>query len=314
MPLVEFTISVPDASSTSLIFDKIQVWRASSESGTYADITADEPTYASISGSIAGPFNINGLSLSIELNGAEAVEITFSGSNPISHDDVIESINGVFTGLASEVPTDTNKVRLTSDISGTRSVIQLSGSAASILGLSTTRVSGKAPRPLLSSTTEDYLFRDFDGQPTYWYKTRFYNSSTHAVSAFSSPQKGGDGEALSSSFAVTGTVALSDLTGSPIVARRIIFVPVAPLTVNNGSGVNYGILPSVDRMEAFTDLNGVATISLIKGLRLKVFIEGTTFQREFTVPDDDFDILSVASSEPDPLSIVESPPLPIRMS
>jgi hypothetical protein len=70
----------------------------------------------------------------------------------------------------------------------------------------------------------------------------------------------------------------------------------------------------VNRIEVFTDQNGRAAVTLVKGQVLKVFIEGTTFQREFTVPTADFDVMTVATSRPDPLSIVETPPMPIRVS
>lgn len=49
--------------------------------------------------------------------------------------------------------------------------------------------------PILSGVT-DYVYEDEDGRTTYWYKFRFYNSTTSAVSAFSDAQLGAVDPAL----------------------------------------------------------------------------------------------------------------------
>ncbi len=314
MSIIEFSIHVENPAQISAVFDRIQVWRSETENGTYVDITDNEVTSAIVDGSVAGPWNLNGQAMTVFLDLAPSQTINFSGTDPLILQDVIDQINDIFSGLAEEVPTDTGKIRLRSKQTGTASAIYLTGASVALLGLSATKVNGKAARLLISPNTEDYLFRDFDGLESYWYKTRFYSSETNAVSDFSPSFLGGAGSALDSSFTVTGKIALSDMTGAPIVGRRIILVPVAPQVIDAGGGVNYGILPSVDRVILTTDGNGKASASLVKNQRLKVFIEGTTFQREFVVPTADFDILTVASVQPDPLDIVQAPPMPIRVS
>ncbi len=312
MSIIDFEVHVDNPANVLAIFDRIQIWRATSEEGTYTDITANDPAAAVLDGTVTGPWDLDGLSLTVVLNMAAAQVITFDGDE-LSLQDVLEQINNVFTDFALEVPTDTDCVRLISSVLGTQSSIIVSGSAASVLGLPTSKVNGKGARLLLSASTEEYTFRDFDGDISFWYKARYYNSVTGAVSAFSTAQPGGAGTGLSSDLKVTGSLALVAIDGSPIVGRRIIFVPIGTQLIED-SGSNFGILPSVDRVIATTDANGVASLSLVKGQRLKVFLEGTTFQREFVVPDDDFDILEVASAEPDPFSIVVAPPSPIRVS
>jgi hypothetical protein len=314
MSIIEFSIHVENPEQISALFDRIQVWRSDTESGVYADITSDDPTSALIDGTVAGPWNLSGQSLTLSLDLAPSQIITFTGTNPLQLATVLAQINAAFPGLAKEVPTDTNKIRLQSANTGTSSAIQMAGAAAATLGLSTTKTNGKAARLLISSNTEDYTFRDYDGLESLWYKTRFYSSTSGAVSDYSASRMGGPGAGLGSQFLVTGKVALATATGDPVVGRRVIFVPVGPQVISDGDGNNYGVLPSVDRITAYTDSNGRASVSLVKGQRLKVFLEGTTFQREFIVPSTDFDILTVASAEPDPLSIVSAPPMPIRVS
>lgn len=321
MPIIELEIDIPDVQQVIALYDRIELFRSPDEDGTptpFAAITSIDETSAVLDGSISGPWSLNGQSLSIILDGAPSITVNFSGSNPFSLSTVKTVINSAFSSLSSdlatEVPTDTNRLRLTSPSTGTQSILQISGTAATTLGLSTNKVNGKSACPLLSANTEIYVFTDFDGQPSFWYKARLLNSETGAVSDFSSPFLGVDGTGLTSSFLSIGKIALSDSSGNPIVARRIIFVPVSSQVIPDGSGNNYGVLPSVDRIVVFTDNNGRASISLVKGQRLKVFIEGTTFQREFVVPSVDFDILTVTTTQPDPLSIVIAPPLPIRVS
>lgn len=314
MSIVELSIHIDDPILQVALYDRIQVWRSTTELGTYVDITSNEQTPAAIDGTVPGPWNIDGLSLSVILNNADPRIINFSGNEPIPLVEVLTQINLVIPGFASEVPADTGELKLTSPTVGTQSVIEVTGTAAAVLGLSTDHINGKAARPLLSENTEDYLFRDYDGDSTFWYKTRNYSSITGAVSLFSEPRLAGPGSALTGSLLVTGKVALSNLSGQPIVGRRIIFVTTGPQVIDDGSGNNYGVLPSVDRVIIVTDLNGRASVPLVKGQRLKVFLEGTTFQREFVVPSADFDILSVATVQPDPLDIVTLPPFPIRVS
>ncbi len=321
MAIIEFTIHVDEPQSISALYDRIQVYRSPDEDGDpnpFVIITsAPDPSPAIIDGTVEGPWNLNGQSLTLELNGGLPVTVTFTESNPVLLRTVLDKLNAIYPTfapvLASEIPTDTGKVRLTSPVTGTQSILKLSGTAATTLGLSTARTNGKNASLLLSPNTENYLFRDYDGQSTLWYKTRYLNIDTGAVSELSEPFQAGAGTGLSGSAVVTGSVDLADLTGAPIVGRRVIVVPVSSQVVADG-GHNYAILPSVDRVVVYTDNNGHATVSLVKGQRVKVFLEGTTFQREFVVPTTDFDIMTVATTKPDPLDIVTTPPMPIRLS
>lgn len=321
MPVIELEIDVADINQIIALYDRLELFRSPDEDGNptpFTPITTINPTSAILDGSVEGPWNLNGQSLTIVLDGAPAITINFSGVNPFILSTVKNVINAAFpllsAALATEVPIDTNRLRLASLTTGTQSILQISGSAVSTFGLSTNRVNGKSASLLLSANTEIYTFNDFDGQPSFWYKARLLNSDTGAVSDFSVPFLGTGGSTLPSPLLSIGKIALVDTSGNPTVGRRIIFVPVSAQVVSDGSGNNYGVLPSVDRIVVFTDNNGRASVSLVKGQRVKVFIEGTTFQREFVVPSTDFDILTIATTQPDPFSIVVAPPLPIRVS
>lgn len=316
MAIIEFDIQVENPDQISALYDVIDVLRSDSESGSYVRLTEDEAEAASLEGSIEGPWNVSGQTLTIALDGGEEKSINFASANPVLYQSVRNILNAVYPtfapDLASEVPTDTGRLQLTSPTTGTQSSLLVGGTAATTLGLSTTKVNGKSASPLLSANTEVYTFRDYDGNSGHWYKTRYRNTATGALSTLSAAFQPGATGGLSGSAVVTGRVALADVTGAPIVGRRIIIVPVGAQVISDGGGNNYGVLQSVNRIEAETDARGRATVTLVKGQRVKVFLEGTTFQREFIVPTADFDILQVASAEADPFSIVQAPPMPIR--
>lgn len=313
MSIITLSFSVDNIEDTYTIFDKIQVWRSTSEPGSYSEITDDSPTAATLDGSMAGPWNLVGEQLVITLNLADPISIIFTGTNPLTLQNVLDQINTAFPDLASEVPEDTGKVRLKSGVEGTQSMIEVSGPAAAILGLSTSKINGKGARLLLSPTTETYKFRDYDGLSSYWYKTRYYNSETGAVSSFSSPIPASGGSGLQN-LSVVGSIALVDMTGAPISGVRIIFVPILSQQVEDAEGNVFGLMHSVNRKEVITDSSGRASINLIPGQVLKVFIEGTTFHRQFQVPEEDFNVLTTAVQEPDPFSVATAPPLAIKVS
>jgi hypothetical protein len=316
--IIEINIVIEDVENISILYDRVQLFRSASQSGSFSALTDDIATPAILDGTVDGPWNLVGQSLSIALDSSDPITVSFTGSNPFDLSTVLNQINGAFqalpTLLAVEVPTDTDRVRLRSASAGTQSILEVTGTAVTTLGLSTVKANGKGASPLISPNTEIYTILDFDGLDSYWYKARYINAETGAASDLSEAFPGGDGVGIPDSNLCTGKIALSDMSGHPIVDRRIIFVPTGPQVISDGIGNNYGVLPSVDRITVVTDFNGRATVKLVKGQQLKVFIEGTTFQREFIVPTVDFDILTVASVQPDPLSIVTTAPLAIRVS
>lgn len=312
MAVITLDVHVDDLDSVLALFDRIQVWRSATELGTYAEITSPTDDPAILDGTISGPWSIVGETLTIVLNSADPINITFTGTTPLNLATVIQQINTVIPGLAGEVPTNTNKVRLTSPVIGTGSAITVSGNAALLLGLPTQKVNGKQARiPLVTPTTE-YLFKDYDGDATFWYKTRYFSTSTLSVSSFSDPRQGNPQVVLPPNALVKGHLSLADTAGRPVVHRRVIFVPITPMSNVASSG--YGVLPGFDRVVTTTDEKGYAEMQLVIGMQMKVFIEGSSFQRFFTVPSADFDILQVATQQPDPLSVVQAPPMPIRVS
>lgn len=317
MSVTKLVIDVDNLPSVLARFTCFQVWRSVDKSGSptpYSEITAASDSRAQRDGTIEGPWNLNGLSLSIVLDGGDPFVVTFSGTNPIQLQDVLDQINDVKTGLAIETEPDANTISILSPTTGTGSSVQVTGSATSVLGLATTKTNGKKERPIFGTTIEQYTFLDLDGDSSYWYKVRYFSSSTGAVSEFSAPHQGIPETVTPSDTKVLATANLMDGAGRPISKRRFIFVPMGQITATGTGGNPFVSLSSVDRIEAFTDEAGHMEISLLIGQTFRVFVEGSSFHRDFVVPEDDFDLFEVVSSAPDAFSIQQAPPMPIRVS
>jgi hypothetical protein len=314
MAVINIDIHVEDLASVLALFDRIQVWRSVAEHGTYAEITAPSDEPAILDGSVPGPWPLNGKTLNITLNSADPIPIHFAGTDPLNLHDVCQAINSLIPALATEAGSGTNKLRLTSPVTGTGSSLIVTGDAAAVLGLSTTKTNGKSARIVVVSPTVDYLFRDFDGLATDWYETRYYSTSTHSVSSFSEPRQGSPQVVLPDATLSLAKVSLADGAGHPVVNRRIIFVPMGVQLVASGDK-NYGIMAGPERVVVCTDCTGYAEIKLVRGQKFRVFFEGLAHEREFVVPNvTEFDVLQTISTTPDPFTIVQAPDLPIRVS
>lgn len=317
MSVVRLTTTLADLFATLALYDRIEYWRSTSgEGGSYTEITSQDGGPAILVGTQNAPFTLDTLQLNISLNGADPVEIVFGADDPVNIVDLITKINIQFpTPIASPYATDTRKLQLTNPTSGTQSSIQLSGSALTALGLATA-ASGTAPRTLMGNRNTTYGFADYVGDPTYWYKSRFYSSLTGAVSAFSPPQQGGPSQVLADGSLVKATVDLTDVIGAPVVGRRVIIVPSMLQQISNGS-INFGLLPSGARIELTTDDSGHAETFLVIGSTIRVFFEGSGYARECVVPAlqspaTSIDLIAILSTQPDPFDIVQAPPMPIR--
>lgn len=315
MAVISIDIHIEDLATVLALFDRIQVWRAPSDVELdYTEITAPTDLPAVLNGSVAGPWALNGKTLNVFLNSADPVPIHFDGTNPFNLHDVTQQINALIPALAGEAGTGTNKLRLTSPTTGTGSSLIVTGDAVAVLGLPTAKGNGKAARIVVVNPTVDYLFRDYDGLATDWYKTRYYSSATLSVSSFSEARQGSPQVVLPDASLSLAKVWLADGAGRPLVNRQVIFVPQTIRQVVDGSK-NYGILPGPERIIVCTDCIGYAEIKLVRGQTFRVFFEGFGHEREFTVPNTtEFDVLQAIATSPDPFTIVQPPALPIRLS
>jgi len=309
LPIITLNIEIFNLSTILGLYDKIQIFRSiDGVNGTYSEITAVDDTAPSITGSIAGPWNLVGKTLTVVANGGTPFSCTFTGTDPLDLATVLYQLNNNLSPcIASKVP-GANRVLITSKLVGTGASLVFSGTAAAVLGISTTKVNGLAHRLSIKDPTIKYIFNDLDGDISYFYKTRYYNSVADVGESLSAPFQGALASVLDLGNLSTSTVKIANALGDPIVGRRIIFVPMSVQLVDD-----YMLLPTQDRLIFYTDSSGIAVITVAKGMRFKVFLEGTGYNREITIPNTDtFDLFNLMSDAPDTFTIVQLPPMPIR--
>jgi hypothetical protein len=296
-------ILLPGIEEHILIYDRIQLFR-SPDNITYTEITAPLETSASILGTVSGPFALSNKTLTIQKEGF-SWSVSFTGTL-----DTLSVIKEINTQI--KIPLFSNKTNhllAKSDVIGTGSWIQFGGNAAPILGLTTTKTYGFAERPYLTVPTTIYRIYDLSDTTNAWYKIRLYSSKSGRTSGYSDAVQYPVVRLIDGSNFVSGSMVLSDALGFPIKNSRVI---VTPIMYKNVSGVS--ILNSYEQKEFYTDNFGALSISLIKGSLIRVDIEGSALSREMTVPNQDFNILTVLSTYPDPMNISPAPALPIISS
>lgn len=316
MLAIKLDIVVNDLVEMLALYNRIEVHRSTTgELGVYSELTdTSGPLSAIVDATQVSGSGIGGLVLSFFLDGF-AISVTLPDEDPMPLQSIIDAINEVVPGVASEKPTNTNLLRLTSTTQGTGSSITVvAGSVTTALGLSTTKVNGKERRIRLVSPTTMYSFFDKDGDDAFWYKTRFSNTENSNVSNFSDARQGNTDVIVPSSRLVKGTVDLVDGLGRPVVGRRVIFIPIRATAILTTTA---WVVPGFDaRIEVLTNEAGHASANLLRNVSYRVIVEGTLFIREFTTPDNNtpFDILSIVGTTPDIFDIAKSPPRPIKVT
>ena len=314
MALVSIDIFVDRLGDVLSVFNRVQVHRSiAGVGGPFVEITAATAASAVLDGAVTGTWDLDGLTLELSIDLAAAVPVLFVGDG-LSLASVIAQINEVVAGLASEIPTDTDLLRLTSPSTGTGSAIVVTaGAAATALGLSSTKVNGLASRIALANPTANYKFIDLDGDQTYFYQTRYSSTLTNTVSTFSTPRQGSADTVIPSGQLSLAKAWLITGDGKPVVGRCIVF---HPQQVKQVTGEDYFLIPGFDgRVFVTTNEQGFAQIPLIRGGTYRVIFEGTSYMREVVVPDlSEFDLLPLLGTLPDPFDIAQAPPRPIKVT
>lgn len=307
MAVIKIKIFVPEIANVLTQFDSIQVQR--SEGGTpYADaehITADSPVAPVLTGTVEGPFTVQGKDLKLKVNGGAEQSVTFTAVDPVSVSNVISEISGAITGLTAS--SDGGKLQLTGNSTGTAGTLEITGgTAVTDLGFTVgDRDNGEDQHIILQAGVDEYQYDDGSGSASYWYRTRFYNTIAATYSSWSDWVQGTTGSAIDASLLIVGKIKLADIDGTVMVGKKITISNVwSPLTADG-----YFISGKVRQIE--TDGTGSAELTLIKGSRVDVIIDGTSLVRRILVPDTgtEFDLMEPSLVLDDPFQIHE-PDLP----
>jgi hypothetical protein len=302
MGTVSLDLYVSDINDVLRSYNVFKIRRSvTGETGPYVEMTGPDTTHAALQSLQKSTFNVAGKTLKLMVDHTEPIPVVFLGLAPLTPAQAVAQINILFPGLASE---NMGIITLQSSLLGSVSVVQVvEGSAAIEFGWAEgQKAIGLEKYVYLVPGQTDYTFIDRDGETTYFYEAAFYNTSTHLTSAWSEPFKGGTGTVISASNLSLAHVDIVDAAGVAVSEQRITFYSQhIPLKVE---GFQAAMIRRPVTIE--TNNDGHAEVSLIRGLRLKVVFEGTSFIREITVPDQaDFDILDLMAAAPDPFNSIE---------
>lgn len=304
MEITNYSITIPhfirDAVSLTGSFDRLRWFRSESgKGGHYTEISAEVAQPAVVRGK-SGGFAVSGQTLRLRFNGNTVHEITFSGTDPLTVDQVVDQLNGVIaaTGLASN---QGGELQIQTIATGTGASIQVLPSGAAVytgLGLQVT--TGRAEDTALSPATRYYTFTDQNSDKKYWYRARPYNTNTMAQGDVSAPIPADHTIILPPDQMSVGYVQLVTPEGRPD-GGRVVHVLNAP-TPNRSPGATYVVSRNHAHFEV--DATGYGEIYLVRGTVLDLTISGTGIVRRITVPDEEgFDMLSPDVAQHDEFSI-----------
>lgn len=273
-------------------FDRLEIFRSrATQDGPYDALHG--PTYApatlpvGFSGapSGAGPsVAIVGLALELLVNETIPISVTFTGVNPITYAAAAAQVVAAAAGLLFSFASGSDFVVQTTGVGEAMILRCTGGDAAPLLGLATTEPDnlafGQDARIVLTLNQEQYGFADAHGSPLFWYRSRFYSSTTQLTSDYSLPFRGPQAPGLPQSDMVRCYVDLVDLSGVPFANQEVLIYNRFSGTQIDGKTVTGG------SARLLTDVSGHAELLLPRGLDAVVSIPGTSLARDFTVPTD----------------------------
>ena len=311
--LVQLQVTATRADHEGL-FDRIEVWRSTlGVSGPYYELTADtwRPARVPESADDVSASPPTGASviivdeeLVVRINEDDEndLTITFTGIDPLTFTECATQVIAQGEGRVTAYIADDGTFVLETVQAGSAATLRvIESNAAGLLGLEQTDpdeigeappasfATGKEARIQLSLNVEQYVFTDYRGSDANFYKTRFSNTLSGAVSEFSQAFGVGSAPGISTDNLVCGQVTLAGLDGKPL--RNV------EVTVYNsfqGELVDDHFIAE-SQQSKLTDSSGRVEFLLVRGLRCTVAVGNTNIARDIVVPTDQtvnvFDLL-----------------------
>jgi hypothetical protein len=292
MATIKVKIYVSELVNVMSLYDVIQVQRSTTAppAATPVNITENTAQPAELVGTVEGPYTLNGVVFSFKVNGTQ-VDVTFTSPNPVAIPDVVSEVQTAITnaGLAATASDDAGKLKIVTDNNGTQFTLEMiSSGGLAVLGFTAgQKDNGEAAHVTLLVGVENYEFDDGSGAASYYYRTRYFNTSNSTYSAWSDWIQGTTAAAVDSAELIIAKVYLAELDGTAISNAKIIIKNVWQPSKADGYGI-FG--PSLTLV---TDGTGYAETTLVKGSVVDVVFSGTSIIRRITVPTTgtEFDLL-----------------------
>lgn len=300
-------LSIPVSNVVSLLgqgFTRIEVWKLNQLTSQYEEITNSAASGASLESNTAQTtFRMGGKTLSLKVNNA-SYTVTFSTLvDNWSPEQVANRINEV-VNIAT---VSSGKVVLTTASTGRSSSLEITYCDSISLGfMAGQKAYGKDARITLSGGTVLYQYSDSAGSPGDSYKWRYSANGLSPISNFSAPVEGIPPVVAGINVSIA-TANFVGLDGRAKKMKVIIASDRPPV----GLG---GFAVGDERPQVYeSDDLGFFQATLVKGMVVRVAIEGTAYVREITVPNTDtFDLLAALATAPDPFTVQVTPPFLTR--
>lgn len=272
------------------MYDQLQIWSALDRGGPYTEVTKVgwQPARLPVTASnvqAVGPTKtalLNGLNLKVLVDERFQVDVQFGGTDPILLSSAAAQVIAQSAGLLNAYVDENQQLVLeTTGIGRERILRILECDAAPVLNLPYAEADyyayGADRHP---SLTDAVTYIDPHGKSTGYYRYRYLNSGTLAVSTFAAPAPATAFSKLSFSNLCTGTLRLVDAGGLPVANRLVEIVLLEQGALIEGATVVRSYL------SAPTDKNGRVSFVLARGIKIGVSISDTLIARELTVPVD----------------------------
>ena len=302
---LKLTIAVSDIDTVIQSFNVIRIKRSvDGIGGPYTLLTANTPRAGFLVAPIAGNYDVAGKTLTLSIDFATPIEVTFTGTAPLDASAVVAQINAA---LGEVVASDQspNTLRLESTNTGTFSAVEVvDGTSLADFGWDANTIDvGEDAHVTLIANQNLYDYTDKNGTAEYYYIAQFYSTANGLASTDSDPFKGDPGTVVGEDNLSLAKVDLVDGRGIALPDQAISFwsvnevIEVDTFTL----GIQRGPIVTI-----VTDASGHAETKLVRGLQVKVVFEGTSVIREFVVPDeDDFNVLDKLGQFPDRFDLKE---------
>jgi len=302
MPVARVVINVRDIDVVLSSFDVIRVKRSTTgQAGPFDLLTADTAVAATLTAPTAGNYVVAGKQLQFEYDAQPQVSLTFVGTAPLTAAMLATQINAA--AGATVAFDDSGTLRLTSPNTGTSSRVEIIGgdSLTDFGWTAGTRDIGEDAHVILIADQVLYDYTDNDGDATFWYRAQYFNTVNLLASQDGAPFQGTPGTVVPAANLSKAVVKMADGTGT--ANANLVFTLYSVQEFLSVAGFNVG-LNRAPIGTIVTDSIGEGELLLVRGLRLKVVIDGTSVIREIVVPDtDEFDLLALMGTAADPFDI-----------
>jgi len=210
------------------------------------------------------------------------VSVTFSDPDPVSSAQAAAEISGATGLLTTSVAS--GQVVLTGVTTGSNSTIEITGGdAAPYLGWAVGDGAwGLDMDTVLVGGTHEYFYTDYNSAAEYWYRVEFLNSVTLDTSGLGVAFPANRADTVSKSRTIVAFTRLTDLSGYPVVGRRVTISNMFVPNIIADQDKNWGIFRH--HVQAASDRNGYVEVRLLRGATVDVSIDGTGFVRRITIP------------------------------